>query len=195
MSSVISSGEVIIRQAELRDAEILPRIENSAGQAFRQIPDLAWLADGEDLPVEWHRRIISQGTSWVAVDHRNVLVGFLSAEIVLQELHIWELSVLQERQRTGTGRRLLEHAIAHAKSLNLTAVTLTTFRHVPWNELFYARLGFVTLQVEETGPRLAEILRMEIARGWPGHRRCAMRLALEPRAKCSLSERLLRNFK
>jgi hypothetical protein len=44
----------VIRLAEIRDAELLPGIERSAGERFRLIPELAWIADGDDLPVEHH---------------------------------------------------------------------------------------------------------------------------------------------
>jgi GNAT superfamily N-acetyltransferase len=145
---------VNIRRAAIKDAEILPDLENSAGQAFRQVPDLARFADGADLPAEWHRRVIAQGTCWVIVDGLDRPIGFLSAEVFSSELPIWELSVLYERQRAGLARRLLQRSIHHAKSRNLSAITLTTFRDIPWNELFYRRLGFMTLQEGETGQHL-----------------------------------------
>ncbi len=171
--------EFNIRPASIKDAEILPEIENSAGEAFRQVPDLAWFADGADLPAEWHRRVIAQGTCWVTADALDCPIGFLSAEVFFDELHIWELSVLYERQRAGLGCRLIQHSIDHAKSRGLSAITLTTFRDVPWNELFYTRLGFMTLQERETGQHLKHILQAEIERGWPRHRRCAMRLPIK----------------
>ncbi len=171
--------EINIRCASIKDAEILPEIENSAGQAFRQVPDLAWFADGPDLPAEWHRRVIAQGTCWVAIDAPDRPIGFLSAEVFSNELHIWELSVLYERQRAGLGRRLVQCSIDYAKSRYLSAITLTTFRDVPWNELFYTRLGFITLQGGEIGQHLDRVLQAEIELGWPSHRRCAMRLYLK----------------
>jgi N-acetylglutamate synthase-like GNAT family acetyltransferase len=100
------------------------------------------------------------------------------AECAGYELHIWELAVLQDRQRSGLGRTLDQQTIAETKSRNLTAVTLTTFRDVLWNEPFYARLEFKTLEGEEVGARLGEILSSEIANGLPGHKRCAMRLSI-----------------
>jgi ribosomal protein S18 acetylase RimI-like enzyme len=175
---MVPPRKIDIREAIIDDAEMLPRIERSAGQAFRQIPDLAWVADDDDLPIEWHRRMIAQGPSWVAVDRQAGPMGFLSAEILHDEMHIWELAVLRERQRAGLGRRLVQHAIDYAQSRCLAAVTLTTFRHVRWNELFYARMGFVTMRKDEAGHRLDEVLCAEIARGMPEDRRCAMRLAI-----------------
>ncbi len=93
-------------------------------------------------------------------------------------LHVWELAVRQDRQGRGIGRRLIARAIDQARDLELSSVTLTTFRHVPWNEPFYAKLGFDTLPVAESGPRLESILAREVAQGLPGDRRCAMRLRL-----------------
>ena len=115
-----------IRREEIRDAEVLPDIERSAGQAFRQIPNLAWIASEDDLSVEWHRRVIVLGTSWVAVDQQYDPIGFLSAEILSRELHIWEISVLLRRQRAGLGRLLIQRSIDDAESRSLTAIALTT---------------------------------------------------------------------
>jgi hypothetical protein len=95
--------EINIRRAAIKDAEILPKIENSAGQAFRQVPDLAWFADGADLPVEWHRRLIAQGTCWVTVDALDCPIGFLSAEVFSDELHIWELPYSMKGSVRGLG--------------------------------------------------------------------------------------------
>jgi radical SAM protein with 4Fe4S-binding SPASM domain len=166
----------VIRLAEPGDAELLPGIERSAGERFRLIPELAWIADGDDLPVEHHLRLIPQHTCWVAVDKLDRPIAFLSAEVLSEELHIWEISVRLEHQRAGIGRKLINHAIQEAKARGLAAVTLTTFRNVSWNEQFYTRLGFKTLDSREAGDRLSQILRAEIERGFPPERRCAMRL-------------------
>ncbi len=155
---------------------MLPAIERSAGESFRQIPELAWIADGDDLTVEDYRKLIGQSTCWVALDQQDRPIGFLCAEVVFGELHVWEFAVLQDRQRSGLGRTLMQQAIAEARSRGLAALTLTTFRDVPWNEPFYERLGFKTLVQEEVGSRLDKILNSEIANGLPGQKRCAMRL-------------------
>ena len=39
----------------------------------------------------------------------------------------------------------------------MPAVTLTTFRDVPWNAPYYERLGFRTLAADEITPGLAAI--------------------------------------
>jgi GNAT superfamily N-acetyltransferase len=150
-------------------------VERSAGASFRSIPELAWIADDNVMSVEAHREYIGQGTSWVAVFNGR-LVGFLCAERTGEDLHIWELAVHQACQGQGIGRRLIETAVEHARASSVESVTLTTFRDVPWNEPFYQRIGFKTLDIAETGARLERILAKEVGLGLPGERRCAMRL-------------------
>ena len=96
------------------------------------------------------------------------------------EFHIWELAVRRERQGQGAGRRLVAAAHAYARAHGLTALTLTTFRELSWNEPLYALLGFRTLRPEELDERLAGIFVTERALGLPVERRCAMRLPLLP---------------
>jgi GNAT superfamily N-acetyltransferase len=152
-------------------------VERSAGASFRSIPELAWIADDNVMAVEAHSKYIRQGTSWVAaLDGRPV--GFLCAERSAEDLHVWELAVHQDCQGQGIGRRLIETAVEHARASRAESVTLTTFRDVPWNEPFYQRLGFKTLDMTDMGSRLKRILAKEVGLGLPGERRCAMRLTM-----------------
>ncbi|TIP06002.1 MAG: GNAT family N-acetyltransferase [Mesorhizobium sp.] len=169
---------ITLRLAQEADAAALPDIEQSAGEAYRDIAELAWIADDDNQTVERHKQLISQGTNWVAVDHHGRPVAFLSAEILDDTLHIWELAVRLDRQRMGIGSALLEEAIADARRRSLIALSLTTFRDVIWNAPFYQSLGFRILEDAEVGERLREVLRREVAHGMPESRRCAMRLDL-----------------
>jgi GNAT superfamily N-acetyltransferase len=169
---------ITLRIAREGDAEALPDIEQSAGEAYRGIAELAWIADDDNQTVERHRELIAKGTCWVAVDRDDRSVAFLSAEIQDDTLHIWELDVRLDRQRSGIGRALLEKAIADATERRLVALTLTTFRNVIWNAPFYQTVGFQVLDDAEAGERLCQILRREIEHGMPPSRRCAMRLVL-----------------
>ncbi|MGX9144573.1 GNAT family N-acetyltransferase [Mesorhizobium sp. 128a] len=167
-----------IRIARDADAEALPSIEQSAGEAYREIEELAWIADDDNQTVERHRELIAKGTSWVATDASDRPVAFLSAEIQDDTLHIWELAVRLDRQRSGIGRALLEEAIADAMRRRLVALTLTTFRDVIWNAPFYQKLDFQVLDGAQAGERLRQVLRREVEHGMPASRRCAMRLVL-----------------
>jgi ribosomal protein S18 acetylase RimI-like enzyme len=159
-----------IRFAKAADAGELPQVEKSAGFRFRTIPHLSWLAEGDDMPVARHQMYISQGTEWVALSESGELVGFLAAEIIQLDLHIWEVAVRDDAQGRGIGRRLIEVASAFAVERRLAFLTLTTFSEIPWNAPWYERLGFETVSDDA---RLSAIMESEIARGLPG--RCAMR--------------------
>ncbi|GGE49976.1 N-acetyltransferase GCN5 [Agaricicola taiwanensis] len=167
-----------IRPAREDDALRLPAIERSAGEIFRTLPKLAWIADDDVLTANEHRALIRQGASWVAVDDLDEPLGFLSAERTVPELHIRELAVRHGSQGQGIGRTLLATAIAWAEANSFEAVTLTTFRRLAWNEAFYASMGFATLKPGQLGPRLAAILEAEAANGFLRKDRCAMRLVL-----------------
>lgn len=166
-----------IRLAGEDDAEALPDIEQSAGEAFRTIPELAWLAD-EDVSAERHRTLITQGPCLVAADDGDRPVGLLSATIEGDVLHIWELDVRLELQGMGIGRALLEKAVENARQRGVDAVTLTTFRDVAWNAPFYSKFGFRILESGCIDERLAALLLAEAGHGMPADRRCAMRLDL-----------------
>jgi GNAT superfamily N-acetyltransferase len=169
---------VAIRRSRVADAPYLPAIERSAGNLYRTIPELAWIADGDDMSVERHLEFIAAGTSWLAETDSELRAGFLSAEVAVDTLHIWELAVSLGYQRQGIGRALMERATRFARLQGLSSITLTTFRSVAWNEPIYTKMGFVTLKSDEVDPRLASILEREISGGFPRERRCAMRMAL-----------------
>ena len=151
-----------IRLARERDAELLPAIERSAGEAFRQVSGLAWIADEADQTVERYLEWIAMGTSWVAVDADDWPIGFLSAEILAGELHVWEFAVRLELQRFGHGTALLEHArslIRSAERELLVAVWPAVALHplpvapvivtvTPWDTAYWIELRdvvYVTL--------------------------------------------------
>lgn len=167
-----------IRHARADDAPRLPDIERSAGQVFREIADLAWIADDAVQPEDLHLALIGGGAAWVAVDQSDLPIGFLNGALVDGNLHIRELAVRRDQQGRGVGRALLEAARRWAIGRNLPAITLTTFRTVPWNEPFYRSIGFRTLDAEALPDALSGILDAEVAAGLPRERRCAMRLAL-----------------
>jgi GNAT superfamily N-acetyltransferase len=81
-------------------------------------------------------------------------VGFASVEIVDGVAHLWQLSVHPAAARRGRGGMLLEAVCQWAASNGYPAITLTTFRDVPWNGPFYARHGFRVIDDLSPGLRL-----------------------------------------
>lgn len=169
----------LIRLTRENDVPALPAIERSSGEAFRVVPELAWIADDDVQSADAHLDFVRAGLSWVAVDDRDRPLGFLCAEIAGGALHIWQLAVLHDQQGQGLGRALVDTSIRHARTCSLGPVTLTTFRDLAWNERFYRKLGFETLAVEALDARLVAILAKEATYGLPAERRCAMRLTLD----------------
>ena len=135
---------------------------------------MAWIASHGATSVAEHLRFIESGMSLVA-EENGVLVGFIVGRDYEKDLYIAELAVARAHQRRGHGRDLMAAAIAHAGAAGKRAVTLTTFRTVPWNGPYYASLGFVEV-APVAGSYLFGAIADEEARGLPD--RCAMKLAL-----------------
>lgn len=167
-----------IRPAVPGDGPLLTAIEQSAGELFRSIPEMAWLADTDSRPPERYQALIAAGATWVALDGKGDAVGFLCAEPAGKALHVWELGVVLDRQRQGFGQALMAQALGRARANDLHSVTLTTFRAVPWNAPAYRRAGFVTLSDSALDTRLDALLEAEDAAGLARATRCAMRLTL-----------------
>ena len=64
----------------------------------------------------------------------------------------------------------------------MPAMTLATFRDVPWNGTLYRHLGFRFLDHDTLGPELAAVRAHETAIGLDPATRVCMRLDLEPPA-------------
>lgn len=169
-----------IRPARAEDAAFLPVVEVSASEAFRVVPGLEWIADGDDIiSSEEHIQYIDQGTVWVA-ETRNQTIGFVTTQYYPDEncLHIWELSVAVDHQGKGVGGHLMNAARSYALEKGLSVITLTTFRELVFNEGFYQKLGYRTLTESEVSDRLGSILAREAENGLPLERRCAMAMRL-----------------
>ena len=168
---------ITLRATTLADTAALPAIERSAGQRFLLIPELAWIADDQTISVDEHRAFAAAGMSWLAqVDEHPV--GFLVAETLGSSLFIAELSLHLEWQGKGIGRRLIGYVAEQARAKGYTSLTLTTFRDVPWNAPWYARLGFEMLAEETLPAKLRQKREEEAAHGLAYESRCAMRLML-----------------
>src|SRR5262249_61046510 len=106
-------------------------------------------------------------------------VGFAHVEL-LEPLaaHLEEIDVHPDHGRRGLGTRLIAAVSDWAASEGYEWVTLTTFRDVPWNMPFYARLGFEEIATHGLSPALVSVLRDEARRGLDPGRRVAMRRPL-----------------
>ncbi|EMB9643585.1 GNAT family N-acetyltransferase [Enterobacter cloacae] len=166
---------ITVRPTRPGDVTPLPAIERAAGERFRDYPELAWLAEGDVISAEQHLDYAERGLSWLALAN-ELPVGFILAETHVSSLFIVELSVHLDWQGKGIGRRLIACVADQARKRGLASLTLTTFRDVPWNAPFYARLGFE--MITTLTPELREKREEETAHGLAYDARCAMRLPL-----------------
>ncbi|MBC3194330.1 GNAT family N-acetyltransferase [Pseudonocardia sp. C8] len=146
-------------------------IERAAGELYREI-GLAVVADDEPPPAAVLAAYAAAGRAFV--DERDgVPVAYLITEIVDGCAHLEQVSVLPRMRGRRIGAGLVEHLAGWARDRRLPALTLTTYRHVPWNAPYYVRLGF--RELVELTPGLRAIRDDEIARGLDARPRLAMR--------------------
>ncbi len=175
MSAKHDKSACLIRQALPSDAAVLPEIERSAVKTFAADPSLHFILDMPVMSAEQHLDFMQKGHVLVA-ECDTVLGGFLVAEAMPDEkrLHVWELSVHQDFQRRGFGRKLLDAAADIAKAQGCSSLSLTTFGDVPWNRPFYESCGYQVLPVSEYNARFRSIAELEESIGLPVERRVAM---------------------
>jgi ribosomal protein S18 acetylase RimI-like enzyme len=163
-----------VRIATRADLAFLHEIERAASTLFPEgrLPDPDDVMPMRDLEE--------------ASDHHLVLVAALEGEIVgfamsrahEDRLHLAVVAVHPDHGRRGVGARLVRAVVAQAASRGLSGVTLTTFRDLPWNAPFYAKLGFRVLDEAELNPMLHATLAQEARLGMTD--RVAMLYACDP---------------
>ena len=162
---------VVVRAATADDLPALLDIEVAAGRAFVDL-GMDLVAGDEPASLGTLRTYVEGGRAWVAVESDQPC-GYLIADIVDGCGHIEQVSVHPDFRGRRIGRDLIAHAEAWARTLGLPALTLTTYRDVPWNGPYYERLGFRYLTVETAG--LAAIRRREADAGLDAWPRACMR--------------------
>jgi len=169
----VVSGVLTIRSTRPSDLPVIQRIELAAGELFRGIgmPDIA------DHPVPTVETLTSYhraGHAWVVVDGGDRPVGFILVKPVDGAAHIEQVSVHPAHAHRRIGRDLIDHVEDWAARGGLPALTLTTFRDVPWNGPYYERLGFVALAPSDHRPELTALMAEEATHGLDPARRVAM---------------------
>lgn len=163
-------GYVRIRAARREDLATLQDIEWAAGEAFRTI-GMPEIADDDPPTLEDLERYRSAGHAWVATTATDQVIAYLIAEQIDGNLHIEQVSVHPDHAGKGIGRHLIDQAATEARAAGLPAMTLTTFRDVPWNAPYYERrCGFRILPEGEITPGLKARSQQEAAHGldrWP----------------------------
>ncbi|ALG85382.1 GNAT family N-acetyltransferase [Gordonia phthalatica] len=162
---------VVVRAATADDLPALQDIEVAAGRAFADL-GMDLVAGDEPASLGTLLTYVEGGRAWVAVESDQPC-GYLIADLVDGCGHIEQVSVHPDFRGRRIGHDLIARGEAWARTLGLPALTLRTYRDVPWNGPYYERLGFRYLTVETAG--LAAIRRREADAGLDAWPRACMR--------------------
>ena len=153
-----------IRTAQRDELPALQELELAAGVLFREI-GMTDVAEHPPPAVEVFERYRADGRLWVSVDDADRPTGFVFVDLVDGCVHIEQVSVHPDHQGHGIGRSLIEYVATWAAGQEVPALTLSTFRSVPWNGPYYARLGFTELPQDAWTPGLLKLQEAETAFG------------------------------
>ncbi|GGQ45944.1 GNAT family N-acetyltransferase [Couchioplanes azureus] len=146
------------------DLETVRGIESRAGALFHDV-GMSDIAAHPAPSADVLARFVHAGRGWVVAGDADVPVAYVLVELVDGLAHIEQVSVDPPYARKGLGRDLIDHVARWAAADGLPALTLTTFRAVPWNGPYYSRLGFVEVAAQERGPELARLMAREAEHG------------------------------
>lgn len=136
--------------------------------------DLAALAEDEPTDAAILEDRLSTNNLWVTVLD-DAPVAFVMFREVEACAYVEQIDVLPRHAGRRLGALLLDRVAEIARDRGLAALTLSTFKDVPFNAPYYRRLGFVDLRDEGLSPGLREIRQEHVARGLDESRRTFMR--------------------
>jgi GNAT superfamily N-acetyltransferase len=158
----------VIRGARAEDLPLLPSIERRAARMFE-----AWLVQTgltreglEDVSeIEELESAQRKGHLWVATAAGGEVVGFAQVAILDGIAHLDEMDVLPEHVGGGVGTQLLHTVCEWARENGYAAMSLSTFRDVPWNRPFYEKRGFRVVDPRTLGPEHQDLVAWQQTRG------------------------------
>lgn len=152
-----------LRNTIQADIPTLQTLEALAAQRFLAIPELAILAHSEVTDSQRHKQSIIQRLSWLVEDARGRILGFCYAQELADSLYLAEISSHPAARGMGIGHKLVAHVRKTAADRDLSGVTLTTYRDIPWNAPWYQRQGFIVLEASSLCSELRDIVQHQTA--------------------------------
>lgn len=140
-----------------------------------------------DLPLHIRYRVTDrrtladaqrEGRLWVALNSKQQVVGFAHACVIDDQAHLDEMDVLPDYGRRGIGTQLVHTVEEWAYGEGFDALTLITFRHLPWNAPFYEKQGFTVVDDDELGEEMRDLMQQEAKAGLKAANRVCMRKEL-----------------
>jgi len=156
----------------------LQGISRAAAELF-PLEDLPFPLRAQTPSPDIFEGALRQQRLWIVLDeNKDRVVGFALLAEKCQQIHLQELDIHPEYGRQGLGTMLLKFVISWVKSKKYKQLTLTTFRHLPWNAPFYTKLGFKIIEPSQLNSCLIKLLNQE-SRGLDKSKRVLMILDLD----------------
>lgn len=171
------SPDFSIRPARRSDIPYLGSVERSAAQIFRTV-NLDSLVNGPTVDPSFLAAMADARQLWVAADRRDEPIGFIGGENIDGNFHLVEISVAQPYQGRGVGKVLMAQMMEECRREGYKAITLTTYRDVPWNGVWYFRMGFSEVRIFDMVPEYWKVWQIEAQHGFNMERRCLLRKIL-----------------
>ena len=153
-----------IRLARADEVLRLRAIEDEAGTLFMGLGLIDEALDAS-FPLDALAKLVALCQVWVGCLENDLPVGMVIASVRDGVAYVEELDVVPAHGRRGLGARLLEQVCAWAEARGYAAVTLSTFRDVPWNGPFYRKHAFRDLLPAEWSPGMRAIREYEAKHG------------------------------
>lgn len=160
-----------IRPARVAEIERVRDIERISATRFLET-ELAWLANDDPTDADTLSSRIAEGGLLVAADAGEP-VAFVMFREIEGCAYVEQIDVLPSHAGRAIGAALLDAVAAEARGRGLVALTLSTFRDVPFNAPYYRRLGFA--DVDALTPAMRQIRHEHEARGLDETARLFMR--------------------
>lgn len=157
-----------VRPMRADDIERVQEIERDAGLLFVPL-GMPGVADDDPPDRDQLAEYVDAERGWV-VDPPPDVAAYVLVDLVDGAAHIEQVTVATRYARRRLGALLIDHVAGWARRHGIETMTLTTFREVPWNRPYYARLGFDDVAEQDVGPELAAVLAHERDHGlwrWP----------------------------
>ncbi len=173
-----SNPDYVIESALPEDLEVLFAIEARATERF----------DTDTLPPDLPLRMLpdkgldkaqAEGRVFVARSRDGRVMGFALVEVLEGVALLEELDVDPTDGRRGVGTRLVDAACDWARDQGFSRIVLSTFRDVPWNAPFYARLGWIEIPIAERTRALDQMAESEARLGFDPAERVLMAMSLD----------------
>ncbi len=162
-----------IRLAQKEDLVLLPKIEQKASSLFANTKHYS--AVGADVTtLEDLKEAQQTGHLFVAINEKDILIGFALIEKMKHGVHLHEIDVLPDYGRNGVGTALVKKVGEWAMDNMCSTITLTTYKDILWNAPFYRSLGFYDLSINEMPDQLYKIFISENENGLLIEERVAM---------------------